>query len=66
MNTDVGLSAGLLWKALEESGALSITDIKAKTKLDQDMVMLALGWLAREDKVTLSRTPKKRIEVALK
>jgi len=66
MNENVGLSAGQLWKALEKSSPLSVTELKAKTNLDQDMVMLALGWLAREDKVTLNKTAKKKIEVALK
>jgi hypothetical protein len=46
----IGVNAGLIWQALE-SGALSVKALKKATKLKDKELNLALGWLAREDKV---------------
>ncbi len=46
----IGVNAGLVWQALED-GALSIKALKKSTKLKDKELNLALGWLAREDKL---------------
>ena len=59
MNEVVGTLAGAVWTALNENGALSTKDLKkiAKIKTDKDL-FLALGWLLREDKVTVAEADK--------
>ncbi len=65
MNEKVGTIAGQIWNALSENGALNNKDLKkaAKVKNDKDL-FLGLGWLLREDKVTITEA-EKDIVVAL-
>lgn len=68
MNADViGVWAGQVWNALNEADVLGIKQLKKITKLKDKEVYAALGWLAREDKVTLQDNPEdeKEILVAL-
>ena len=47
----IGENAGLIWNALQ-GGALTTKALKKATKLKEADLNLALGWLAREDKLT--------------
>ncbi|MDE6145475.1 MAG: winged helix-turn-helix domain-containing protein [Muribaculaceae bacterium] len=49
----IGTNAGEVWKAVAE-GATSIKTVKKATKLKEKEIFAAVGWLAREGKVTLS------------
>ena len=51
MITKIGENAGAIWGALS-NGALGIKALKKATKLKNEELYLALGWLAREGKVT--------------
>lgn len=59
MNEKVGTIAGQIWNALNENGALNNKDLKkaAKVKNEKDL-FLGLGWLLREDKVTITEAEK--------
>lgn len=59
MNEKVGTIAGQIWTALNENGALNTKDLKkaAKVKNDKDL-FLGLGWLLREDKVSITEAEK--------
>ena len=59
----IGQNAGLVWGALQ-NGALELKALKKATKLKNDELFLALGWLAREGKVILAEG-EAEIEVAL-
>lgn len=48
----IGNWAGLVWNALNEAKALDIKEIKKITKLREKDVTAALGWLARENKIS--------------
>ena len=65
MFENAGLLAGAVWTALNENGALNAKDLKkaAKVKTDKEL-FLGLGWLLREDKVTVTEA-EKDIVVAL-
>lgn len=53
MNTDtIGTWAGLVWNALSEADVLGNKQIKKMTKLKDKGLYAALGWLAREGKIT--------------
>lgn len=47
----IGENAGQVWGALE-NGAQGIKALKKATKLKNEELYLALGWLAREGKLT--------------
>lgn len=51
----IGENAGLIWNALQ-GGALTLKALKKATKLKNDELFLALGWLARENKVAFAET----------
>lgn len=48
-----GSSAGLVWTTLGENGPQNIAALKRKTKLSEARLYGALGWLAREGKITI-------------
>ena len=50
ITTKIGENAGLIWNELL-GGALTLKALKKATKLKNDDLNLALGWLAREGKV---------------
>ncbi len=55
MNIDtIGYNAGLVWNALNEVEAIGLVQLRKVTKLKDKELMLALGWLAREDKLVIS------------
>ena len=50
---EIGLNAGLVWNALNESEGLTLKGLKKVTKLKDKQLYAALGWSSREDKVTI-------------
>jgi hypothetical protein len=65
MTAQVGVTAGKVWQALNDFGPQTVTQLRKRLDGSGDLVGLALGWLAREDKIDLSQE-KKNIKVALK
>jgi hypothetical protein len=57
-NEIIGTYAGQVWQALNEADALGLKQLKKITKLKDKEVFAALGWLAREGKVSISTDPK--------
>ena len=55
MITEIGENAGLVWGALL-NGAQGLKALKKATKLKNEELYLALGWLAREGKLTFKET----------
>jgi hypothetical protein len=49
--TDIGINAGVIWRLLSDKGTLSIREIGEFTHYRESFLFLALGWLAREDKI---------------
>ena len=66
MNAKIGMFAGDVWEALSQNGELELKELKkaAKLKTEKDLYM-ALGWLLREDKLTITEV-EMSIRVALK
>lgn len=57
----VGETAGRIWTALSEQGPMSLAKLVKVVGQPRDTVMQGVGWLAREDKVSLSDTPRGRV-----
>ena len=51
----IGLNAGLVWRQLNENGSFPIQELARKLDLGAEDTALAIGWLARENKVYLER-----------
>jgi hypothetical protein len=61
----VGVTAGKVWHVLNDSGPLTVAQLKKKLNGSGDLVSFALGWLAREDKIDIYQD-KKNLKVTLK
>lgn len=48
---DIGQVAGLVWQLLNEQGEQSLASIKSSIDAPSDLVLAAIGWLAREHKL---------------
>jgi hypothetical protein len=44
-----------VWNALNSKGPQSLAALKKNVKAPGDSVLMAVGWLAREDKLTLQQ-----------
>ncbi len=53
----IGENAGAIWNALQ-GGALTTKALKKATKLKEAELNLALGWLARENKIAFEVAEK--------
>jgi hypothetical protein len=62
---NVGTYAGQIWCALEGKNALSQKEIKKATKLTDKMLYAALGWLAREGKVSIEEVDGELVVVLI-
>ena len=61
----VGETAGQVWQELNHHGPQTLSKLKKKINGSGPVVELAVGWLAREDKISITRV-KKSLEVRLK
>ena len=50
----MGMWAGEVWNALAQDGTLGVRKLKKVTKLKEKELYAAIGWLAREGKVSLA------------
>ncbi len=50
----VGETAGQVWQVLESSGPQTLAQIKKAVKEPTEVVLFAVGWLAREDKLNIA------------
>jgi hypothetical protein len=57
----IGETAGAVWHALRKHGPLSLAKLVETVGANRDVVMQAIGWLAREDKLDLTETKRGRI-----
>ena len=62
-NEDIGTAAGVVWGFLNDNGATSLTALTKGTGLPKELVLQAIGWLAREDKVVFEKTLRGRLIV---
>ncbi len=54
MITEIGITAGEIWQYLEKYNETTLDKIISAIKKDRDIVLMSLGWLAREGHITLS------------
>jgi hypothetical protein len=58
---EIGKTAGLIWNALDKFGPMSLAKLIKKLGQPRDLVMQALGWLAREEKIDIREEHRSRI-----
>ena len=58
LNESVGSAAGRIWAYLSENGEASATKLAESVGLERNDVQRAIGWLAREGKLSVARKGK--------
>jgi len=53
---EVGETAGRVWHTLQREGPLRLSALKKQVGAPDFVLDLALGWLAREDKIEITET----------
>ncbi len=53
MITEIGIVAGEIWHFLDRKGQSSLTDLVNNIDKPKELVLMSLGWLAREGHVVL-------------
>jgi len=53
-----GITAGKIWEALNGTEGMFLKELKKETKLVYNDLYLGLGWLAREEKITVTEDGK--------
>lgn len=56
---EIGTSAGIVWRYLEQHGPVTLFQLKKGVELSSTQVERAIGWLAREGKCCEERFGKK-------
>lgn len=62
---EIGLVAGKIWQLLADKGEQSLASVKSTLDVPSDLVLAAVGWLAREDKLTF-KTIGRAVRVSLR
>jgi Winged helix-turn-helix domain (DUF2582) len=57
----IGEMAGVVWCTLSENGPMTMAKLVKAVGEPRDEVMLALGWLAREDKIDIVEDGRSRV-----
>jgi hypothetical protein len=61
----IGEAAGMLWHYLDSAGTVNLSKLIEDLDVPRDLLMQAIGWLAREDKLQLVES-KRRKTISLK
>ena len=51
----IGETAGKVWKFLKQHDEANLNQIKKNVKADPNLILQAIGWLAREDKLIVEK-----------
>jgi hypothetical protein len=51
----------MVWKTLAAKGPLSIAKLTSETGLSRELVLQAIGWLAREDKLAFEEGRTRKV-----
>ncbi|MEX0979326.1 MAG: winged helix-turn-helix domain-containing protein [Pirellulales bacterium] len=62
----IGDTAGLVWHHIHENGPRTLTQLSKDIDAPRDVIMQAVGWLAREDKVTIDEEGRSKKIVSLR
>ena len=53
MITKIGIVAGEIWHFLEQRNQVALSDLLNNIEQPRDVILMSLGWLAREGHVVL-------------
>lgn len=53
MEAEIGNAAGVIWRFLDRHGETTLAELKQGTKLSDRLLLMGIGWLAKEEKLSL-------------
>ena len=62
----IGDTAGAVWHYLHEHGSCTVTQLTKEIDAPRDTLMQALGWLAREDKLSIDEEGRGKKIISLR
>ena len=65
MEAEIGKAAGISWQYLEQHGETTLSKLKQGAKLSEQILLMALGWLAREGKLNFVQD-RRSLKLSLK
>lgn len=57
----IGETAGAVWRVLADRGPLTMAKLVKGVREPRDVVMQAIGWLAREGKIYIEEEGRSRV-----
>ncbi len=66
MITEIGIVAGEIWHYLDQKKKASIGELVKGISKDRNIVLMSLGWLAREGHVIVESTGHEEFTVTLR
>jgi hypothetical protein len=57
----IGETAGVIWRYLDSHGPQTIAKLVKEIEVPRDVLMQGLGWLAREEKITIDEEARSRV-----
>jgi hypothetical protein len=64
-STEIGHVAGSVWELLSRQDGMTLAALKKEVAAPADMVLAAIGWLAREDKLEFT-TAGRGVKISLR
>ena len=55
MQAEIGNAAGVIWGFLDRQGETTLAQLKQGTKLPDQLLLMGIGWLAKEEKLSFTR-----------
>ena len=55
MEAEIGNAAGIIWRFLDQHGPTTLTKLKQGTKLSDQLLLMGIGWLAKEEKLVFAK-----------
>lgn len=52
---EIGETAGKVWMFLNQKGESNLNQLKKGVRADPNLILQAIGWLAREEKILIEK-----------
>lgn len=66
MITEIGIAAGDIWHYLEQHKTTSLSELTKGIDRNRNLVLMSIGWLAREGHVILEEQPGDEYKITLR
>ncbi len=62
MEAEIGNAAGTIWRYLDQHGETTLAELKQRTKLSDQLLLMGVGWLDKLSFEKEGRTTKIRMK----